>query len=185
MALTREQKAAQLQTFKDALSKAKSVVFLHYSGTTVDAISQLRTKLVEKRAKMQVGKKTLFRLAAKETGLPEVPEAALEGPVAFVFNFEDEVSGAKVALEFGKVSEKVKIIGGIFGGRLLTREQALELGRMLGREELLAQFACMLRMPLQQFAGMCQSPLSGFARSLEELRMRNQELRASSTFPNS
>lgn len=169
MALTRAQKAAQLTDFKESLKKAKSVVFLHYSGTTVSAISQLRTKLYEKKTKMRVGKKTLFRIAAKESGLPEVPESSLEGPVAFVFNFEDEVSGAKVALEFGKVSDKVKIIGGILNGKLLTREQALELGRMLGREELLTKFACMLRAPLSNFASLCSTPLRSFAYGLKQV----------------
>lgn len=169
MALTRAQKAAQLTDFKDALKKAKSVIFMHYSGMNVDSISQLRTKLTERKAKMRVGKKTLFRIAAKESGLPEVPETALEGPVGFVFSEEDEVSGPKVALEFGKVSEKVKIIGGILAGKLLTREEALELGRMLGREELLAKFACMLRAPLQQFAALASTPLRSFAYGMKQV----------------
>ena len=187
MALTRDQKVVQLQGLKDALSKAKSVVFMQYAGTSVEAISQLRTKLYEKKAEMKVGKKTLFRIAAKEAGLPDVTDEHAPGPIAYVFSFEDEMSGAKVALEFRKISDKVNLVGGVLNGRILSKAAAVELGKMLSHQELLAKFASLLRAPLVQFAGMCQSPLSTFASGLRELGIRNQELRkpSSSGSPNS
>ena len=57
----------------------------------------------------------------------------------------------------------------MFDGKLLTREQALTMAQMPGRQELLAMFAGMLRSPLVTFASICSSPLSGFARGLKEL----------------
>ncbi|MEK7137667.1 MAG: 50S ribosomal protein L10, partial [Patescibacteria group bacterium] len=143
----------------------------------VASVTELRNKLFAKNALMKVAKKTLFRIAAKEVGLPELPESALEGPVAFVMSFDDEVSGAKTVLEAGRANDKLKIIGGVLGGKLLSKAEAVELGKIPSREELLAKLLAMFQSPLVQFAGMCQSPLSAFARALEELRMRNQELR--------
>lgn len=175
MALTRQQKQEQVAALKDSLKKAKSVVFAHFSGSTVAAVTDLRNKLFARKAQMKVAKKTLFRIAAKEVGLPEVPESALEGPVAFVMSFDDEVSGAKTVLEAGKANDKVKIIGGLLAGKLLSKAEAVELGNIPSREELLAKILAMFQSPLVQFATICQSPLSAFARSLRELGMRNQE----------
>jgi large subunit ribosomal protein L10 len=163
MALTRDQKGAQLQSFKDALKKAKSVVFMQYAGTSVEAISALRGKLYERKAEMKVGKKTLFRIAAKEAGLPDVTDEATPGPIAYVYSYEDEMSGAKVALEFRKVSDKVALVGGILNGKILSKAEAVELGKMLSKEELLAKFAAMLRAPLSNFASIASSPLRSFA----------------------
>lgn len=176
MALTRAQKLEQITSLKEALTRAKSIVFAHFSGSTVAAVTDLRNKLHAQNAQMKVAKKTLFRIAAKEAGLPEMPESALEGPVAFVMSFEDEVSGAKTVLEAGKRNDKVKLIGGILQGKVLSKAEAVELGKIPSREQLLAKILAMFQSPLIQFAGMCQSPLAAFARSLRELGMKNQEL---------
>ena len=67
----------------------------------------------------------------------------------------------------------MKIIGGIFDGKLLTKEEAVEMAKMPGREQLLAMFASMLQSPLVSFASVCSSPLTGMARGLSELAKKN------------
>ena len=169
MALTKDQKKAQVADLKESLKKAKSLVFMHYLGLSVSQVDELRGKMSEKNAKMQVAKKRLFNIAAKEEGYPEVDEKIMDGPVAFVFSFEDEMSGAKVAYEFGKSAKAVEIIGGVLNGKALDKDGALELAKMLSHEELLSKFAIMLRSPLTSFASACGSPLGAFARAAKEL----------------
>ena len=169
MALTRVQKSAQLQGLKESLTKAKSVVFVHFSGIKVGDASMFRRKLGERKAMMKVAKKTLFHIAARELGYPEMPETAMDGPVGFIFSFEDEISGAKVALEFGRTNEAVKLIGGILNGEILSKAEAIEFAKILSREQLLAQFAMMLQAPLSNFASMSNAPLGGFARGLKQV----------------
>lgn len=169
MALTKQQKQDQVASLKESLKKAKSVVFAHFSGSTVAAVTDLRNKLYARKAQMKVVKKTLFRIAAKEAGLPEVPENALEGPVAFILSFEDEVSGAKTVLEAGKGNDKVKIIGGFLAGKLLSKAEAVELGKIPSREELLAKLLAMFQSPLTNFASICSSPLRSFAYGMKQI----------------
>ena len=134
------------------------------------AADDLRGKMLEKKAKMKVIKKTLFNIAAKEAGYPEVPAEALgDQPIAFIFSFEDMVSGAKVAFEFSKTSDAVELVGGVLDGKVLSKEEAVDLAKMLSREEMLAKFAAMLRAPLQNFASMSASPLSSLARAMKEM----------------
>jgi ribosomal protein L10 len=68
----------------------------------------------------------------------------------------------------------VKLIGGIFEGKLLSKEETIEIARMPSREQLLAIFATMLRSPLVSFASMCNAPLSAFARGLSELTKKKE-----------
>jgi len=169
MALTKDQKTAQVKNLRDSLKKAKSLVFMHYLGLTVSQVDELREKMSEKSAKMQVAKKRLFNIAAKEEGYPEVDEKNMEGPVAFIFSFEDEMSGAKIAYEFGKSAKAVEIIGGVLNGKVLDKNGAMELAKMLSHDELLAKFAMMLRSPLTSFASACGSPLGAFARAAKQI----------------
>jgi large subunit ribosomal protein L10 len=169
MALTKAQKAEQLEVLKDKFSKSSSIVFTHYSGMTVHDVSALRKKLKEAGAEMKVAKKTLMEIAAKEKGFPELPASALDGPVACIFSFQDPIAGAQVAFKFAKDHPQISFLGGVFEGKLLSQAEAKEFAQIPGRQVLLAIFAGMIRSPLQKFASICSSPLSGFARSLAEI----------------
>jgi large subunit ribosomal protein L10 len=149
-------------------------MFAHYIGMSVAEVSELRSKLKEEEAEMKVAKKTLLKLAAKDTKIPELDDSLLDGPVSLIFSYSDPLSGAQVAFKFGKDHSQVELLGGIFDGKVLTKEEAVELAKMPGREQLLATFASMIRSPLTTFAGMCGSPLGGFARALSELAKQKE-----------
>ncbi len=174
MALTRAQKAEQLQELKEKMSKAQSVIFTHYIGLTVGNVSDLRKKLRAGGAEMKVAKKTLMSLAAKEQGLPELPETMMDGPVACIFSYDDPITGAQIAFGYGKDHPQVSFVGGIFEGKLLSQSDATTLAQIPGRQVLLAQFAGMIRSPLTAFASMCSSPLSGFARAMAEYAKKKE-----------
>lgn len=169
MALTKEQKKAQITDLTQKLKDTQSVMFAHYIGLSVAEVSDLRQKLKEAEAEMKVAKKTLMKIAAKDAGLPEFEDSAIEGPIACIFSFADPLIGAQVAFKFGKNHPVVELIGGIFEGKVLTKEEATELAKMPSRDVLLATFVAMLRSPLVTFSGMCSSPLGGFARALSQM----------------
>lgn len=169
MALTKEQKIAQLTELVTKLKDSESVMFSHYIGLNVGDVSELRNNLRENNAEMKVAKKTLIALAFKEAGLPEIEPDDLDGPVACIFSFADPLSGAQTAFKFSKTHDQVKLIGGVYDGKMLSAAEASELAQMPGREELLAKFVGMLQSPLVSFASLCTSPLGGFARGLSQL----------------
>ena len=169
MALSRDRKQAQVKELTEKIGSAQSIILAHYIGLSVAEVSELRSKLRKGNAEMKVAKKTLMKIAAKEAGLPEFGEDAMKGAVSMIFSFGDPLSGAQVAFKFSKDHDKVHILGGLYDGKILSREEALELAEMPSREALLALFVGMIRSPLINFAGMCNSPLSGFARGLKQL----------------
>ena len=169
MALTKDQKTAQIKELTTKLKDAQSVMFSHYIGLNVGDVSDFRNQLRESGAEMKVMKKTLVKLAFKEAGLPDIEPKEMDGAVACIMSYEDPLSGAQTAFKFSKDHDKVTLVGGVYDGKLLTTEESMELAKMPGREQLLGMFVGMLNSPLVSFASMCTSPLGGFARALDQL----------------
>ena len=168
MAVSRDQKKVLLQELKDKLKSAQSVVFTNYIGLKVSEVSELRRKLRAAGAEMKVGKKTLMMIAAKEQGFPVPEDASLPGPVACIFSMTDPIVGPQVAHAFSKEHKQVQFLGGFFEGKLLSKQDAMTLATIPGRQVLLATFAGMLQSPLRSFMSICNNPLLGFARALSE-----------------
>ncbi len=166
MALTKVQKTAQVTELTEKLKGATSVMFSHFIGLTVGDVSSLRKKLKQGKAEMKVAKKTLMEIAFKEAGYPAVDFETLDGPVACIFSFEDPLSGAQIAFKFGKERDQVALIGGVFEGKSITKEEAIAIAKIPGRLELLTIFACMLN-----------APLSGFARGLKEVAGKRESVK--------
>ncbi len=169
MALTKDQKVAQLADLQDKMQRSQSVIFSHYIGLTVQDVSELRAKLKENNAEMRVAKKTLMQLAAKNLDLPELADDLLEGPVACIFSYADPMAGAQTTFAYAKGHPQVELIGGIFDGKILDKAQAIAFAKMPNRQQLLGIFAGMVRSPLRSFASLCNSPLTSFARGLSEV----------------
>jgi len=169
MALTKAEKLAQLKELKEKMQSSQSVIFTHYIGLTVADVSDLRHKLKEQNAEMKVAKKTLMQIAAKELNMPELSDESIQGAVACIFSFNDPLSGAQVAFKYSKDHPQVELIGGIYDGKLLSKQEALTLAKMPGRTQLLGMFMSMVQSPLRSFASVCNSPLQGFALALSEV----------------
>jgi large subunit ribosomal protein L10 len=123
---------------------------------------------------MKVAKKTLIRIAAKQANAPEISEDMLPADVACIFSFEEPTTGASVTHKFAKDNAQVKFLGGIFSGKLLTKNEAIEFATIPSKQQLLAMFMSMCNAPLTQFASAVSSPLSGFARALAEVAKKKE-----------
>jgi large subunit ribosomal protein L10 len=174
MALTRDQKKAQVADLTKKMQNASSVIFAQYLGLTVSNITKLRSNLKKEKAEMQVAKKTLIQIAAKDAKLPDIADAALPGGVACIFSTTEPTSGAAVAFRFAKDHPQVKLVGGIFDGKFLTAAETNALATIPSRLQLLGIFLAMCSAPLVQFASACSSPLTGFARALSEIAKKKE-----------
>lgn len=167
MALTKDQKTAQLNELKDKMQRSQSIIFANYIGMNVADVSDLRAQLKKSDAEMKVAKKTLMQIAAKDLNLPALEDAMLNGAVACIFSFADPLTGAQIAFKFGKAHPQVQLIGGIYEGKLLSKDGAISLAKIPGKLQLLGMFAAM-----------CNGPLSSFARGLSELAKQKEAPKA-------
>lgn len=172
MAVTKEKKAVVLDRLKNDFDGMKSAVFAQFSGLSVKDMTELRKKLREENSSLYVAKKTLIRLAAKDAGFTEIPDAAMEGPIAVAISKNDEVTPAKVIHGIAKGNESVKICGGIVDGELLTAAQMKEIATIPSKEELYAKLVGSMQSPIYGFYGTMRNVLSGFVRVCDAIAQK-------------
>ena len=147
MAKTREEKEQSVKKLKEGFEKSGSVVIADYHGLSVSQIQELKKELKELQAEFSVAKNTLLSRASKESG-NELPEENLQGPTAILFSKDDPIEPIKKLAEFIKKYELPKIKAGLFGGKLLTKEEVVELSKIPGRNELYAKLVGGLNSPI-------------------------------------
>jgi len=142
MALKKEQKAEIIESVKEKIAEAKSLVFVNFRGLDVAAATALRRMLKEQGVGYTVVKKTLLRRA-----LPEMP--ALDGEVAIAYG-ADLFLPVKGIYEFQqKIKEGIKILGGIFGGEFKPAGEMIKIAQIPSREVLYGQLLGLLVFPFQ------------------------------------
>jgi len=157
MAITKEQKKKIIEELKEKLEKQKAIVFVDFQNLKASNLFELRRKLEEKDCELKVAKKTLMNLAFKEKGF-KVDFEKLEGQLALVFSFKEEILPAKMVYEFAKKFEGPKILGGYMKDEFLQANTMIELAKLPSKEELLARLVGSLRAPISNFQMLLKEP---------------------------
>lgn len=146
----------------EKFQNAQSVVFVKYSGLTVENVTKLRAQCRENNVDYCVLKNTLVKRALHEMGITGLDDQ-LEGPNAFVFGMKDAVAPAKVVNEFIEKSktEALEIKAGLMGEEVLDVKAVKALASLPSREVLLARLV-----------GSLKAPISNLCYALEALRKK-------------
>ena len=148
--LTRKQKEEIVKSLREEFEKVPAVFVTTYRGMTAEESNQLRSALREKKARYQVVKNTLLRLAS--TGTPAEPlQQFIEGPTGIAIAYEDPVEVAKVLVEFAKEHEALVNRGGVLQGKPMEAAALEQLAKLPSREVLLAQLLGTLQAPMANF----------------------------------
>ena len=168
MSKKKNEKKEKVKEFKKLLEKQKSLVFVDFRGLKTDEIKELKEDLRKNDAEFKVFKKTLAEIAFKENNI-DFKRKDWEGQLAFIFGFKDEITPFKIAYNFSKKNENLKILGGFVGGEIIFREEALSLAQMPSREELLAKVVSSLSAPLQNLHYCLSANIKGLVYALQAL----------------
>jgi len=161
VAKTRKQKEKILEDLKEKLSQQKAMVFVDFRGLKVKDLSDVRQKLKVANCQFLVAKKTLMRLAFQEKNIKFNPEE-LEGQIAVVFGFGDELSPAQTLFRLSQEHKNLKILGGFIEskkGEFLPSEKIIELGQLPTKEELYGRLVGSISAPISNFVNVLQAPL--------------------------
>ncbi|MBI2484311.1 50S ribosomal protein L10 [Candidatus Uhrbacteria bacterium] len=166
MARTRESKENILEQLKSSLLTSSAVIFVSMKGLTVKESQDLRKQCHQVKTRCIMAKKTLLSKAFKERNIDGINFKQLEGEIAVVFSFADEVTPAKITAGFRKSHEQFEILGGVsLGGpqgvQLLNAEDVRHLAQLPSREELLGMLVGTIASPLRGLAGVLHGPLRG------------------------
>lgn len=158
--LTRARKEQLVQEMTDRFSKASLILFTDYKGLNVQTISELRGQLYEKfedKARYQVAKNTLVRLALRNAGYDEAEwETQVTGTTAILTIVDsDPIEAIKIVYDFSK-KKKLPTLRGCYLEKVFHDESKIpELAQLPSREQLIA-------MVVSGFA----APISGLVYSL-------------------
>jgi len=165
--VNREEKARVIEALSEKL-RGGSAVLVDYQGMDVARSTDLRRRSRESGVEFVVAKNTLAQRAAEGAGVGEISEF-LVGPTALAFS-EDPVSGAKLMTEFSDEVESFEVKGGLLdGGRIMGAQEVVDLSKLPGREQLLAQLLGARQAPVAGLATVLNAPLRNLAVVLNQV----------------
>jgi len=169
MAKTKEQKKKTLEDLKEKIKKQKTIIFVDFAGLKVEGMSDLRKRLKRVDGQLKVAKKTLIKLALKDSGLKtEVDE--LKGEIGMVFGYKDEIAPAKAIYQFSKENVNLKILGGFFENKFKSAEDFISFAQLPSRQELLARLTGSISAPVSNFVRVLEGNLKGLVCALSAIK---------------
>jgi large subunit ribosomal protein L10 len=152
-----ELKQPIVQEISEYIKDAQSVVLVDYRGLTVAEDTQLRKQLREAGVTYKVYKNTMLNFAFKGTDFESLAPA-LEGPSAVAISNSDATAPARVLAKFAKTAPALEMKAGVVEGTFYDAEGMKSIAAVPSREELLSKFL-----------GSIQSPITNFARVLNQI----------------
>ena len=148
MARTKVQKKEIMEKVETLMDGAQSIVFANIHGLRIDEATAMRRKLKSEKVGFFVAKKSLTALALKKKDyVGTMPE--LVGEFGFAYG-ADLVAPARVVYEFQKkYKDHVSIIGGVFEGRYVTKDEMVSIASIPPLQTLYGMLANVINFPIQ------------------------------------
>ena len=144
------QKKEFVKKIKETFSGIGLLVITHYNGLKTSETDELRLKLREVGGAFQVTKNSLMQLVLKENKNKEL-KALFTGPVAIMYS-KDEVSAAKIAVNFFKEHDKLIILGGLIGDKFLEQKDVLKIASLPSLDEIRTKLVILIQTSAKNIA---------------------------------
>lgn len=185
MGLTREEKAAQVDSVRESFANATATVLVDFRGVNVEMTTDLRARFREAGVEYKVIKNNVVRKALEGSDLADNEEFAanLVGPTAIAWSFEDPSAAAKVIKNFRKEfsdelqpkdkPEKLVVKCGLLEGQVLDAKRVeKELATLPSKDEIRASLLAQLMAPMQNLVGQINAPAQNLALVLDAYRRK-------------
>ena len=147
MAVTKADKALELEQLEKAFKGSDSAILVDYKGLTVPQVTDLRRQIRVAKASYKVVKNTIAKRALKGTRF-EALEKYFEGTTAVAYTATDPVALAKTLTTFMKGAPTLSIKAAVVQGRAIKPAEVSELANMPGKPELYARLLGTLQAPM-------------------------------------
>ena len=163
MALSKDQKKAVVAKISGLLGESKMTVMARYSGTSVKAMQELRSKASGSGTQLHVVKNRLFKIALSSNDtLKQIDTSGLRGQLLYAFNSTDEVAPARAIAEFRLANPQIELVGAITAdGQLLSNEDVISMALLPSKDALRAQLAGTVASPLSGLVNVLSGDIRG------------------------
>jgi len=168
----RAQKAANVEELHKTFTGTETIVVTRNDGLTAAQSSELRVKMRAAGVSFKVSKNRLAVRALKGTRFEGIGPM-LKGPVGLATS-KDPVAASRIAYNFSKDNEKLVIIGGALGDKLLDKSSIEMLSKLPSLDELRSKLLGMLQTPAQRLAVLAAAPASSLARVISAHAKKDQ-----------
>lgn len=144
-------KAEQVDSIKEKIGKAKSVVLVDYRGLTVAEDTAMRSELRKANVEYTVIKNRIMMRAFAAAGYTGLDDE-LQGPTAVAISYDDAVASAKIISDTAKKTNKLAFKGGVVEGQTMDANGIAVLATIPSKNTLIAQMLGLLTSPMRSLA---------------------------------
>ncbi|MEI6074368.1 MAG: 50S ribosomal protein L10 [Verrucomicrobiota bacterium] len=126
-------------------------IVVGYQGLKVAHLNELRKRLVQAGAEIHIVKNTVFRVAAKESGVAEL-DGALTGQIAVVTGKKDIFVSSKVLKNFAAEFDKLKLKFGYLNNQRVDQATILAYADLPSLDVLRAKLLGLFSAPASRIA---------------------------------
>ncbi|MDR1497558.1 MAG: 50S ribosomal protein L10 [Puniceicoccales bacterium] len=131
------------------LAKSKYLLLADFTRVTVQDAATVRALLREHGAEYHVVKNTIFNIAAKQSGLPDLG-AHLAGHTALVTGGNNPPGVAKVIVKFFEDKARLEVKVGVLDDKILSKAEIEELSKLPSLDGIRAQILALISTPASQ-----------------------------------
>lgn len=145
-----------------------------YRGLTVTEMNDLRERVKNLGANVKVFKN---RLAIKYFEKEKKPQGRdiFKGPLAVAYANDNVVEVAKVMVDFEKENKNIQIMAGFIEQTYVDKDKIKHVAKLPGKEQLLAQLAFSISMPLKKMGMALSAPLRNMLILMKNLKDKKEK----------
>ena len=162
----RPEKQNLTKEYLTRLNASPFFIVVDYKGLKVGHMTELRKRLGKAGAEMHVVKNSIFRIAAKESGVTDM-NGSLAGQMAVVTGQKDISAAAKALKNFAAEFDKLKLKFGYLNNQRLEDSAIIALADLPSLDVLRAKLLGLLTAPATKLVTLINTPASQLAQVIK------------------
>jgi large subunit ribosomal protein L10 len=170
----RPEKQSMMTEVQGRLHKGTCLIMVDCRGMKVAGMTDLRVRLRQTGARMQVVKNSYIKVAGSAIGMPDM-SSLLAGPTAVIVGQGDVAALAKTVTDYAKENKMPRIKGGVLGSRTLQVNDIESIANLPSREILLSMAIGTMEAPIRNLVGVMHQKVASLLYALKAVAEQKEK----------